>query len=154
MSDPVDLALERDWRAFAAGWDWRADEPRAKAEKRFRALDGEARGRAVAAAPTWAERVKRKLSRRCSAERFLRERLFDNFAGRSTLHSGVATPRVFVRLGTAAFDAWEREHRRTEGTRPLFRHYVESEKATGFYRPSLFPPRTAPAADPSASQEG
>jgi hypothetical protein len=143
------------FEAFWAAYPTRPGDLPAKAERAWAKLSDERRRAALAGAKAYAARRPERPAR---PERWLRDRMWEAAGA-----GAAAAPRVFVRLGTPAAEAWWahwadgqaakgfRRPDRREGFPAYAGITRNAEGADGFFRPTLFPPE-GPASGGAAAQ--
>lgn len=143
-----------DWTAFEAAWIWDSGETRDRAMRAMQRLSAEDRAAAVKWAADHCRAVAAKKTRSVSARKYLSERVFADLARRG----GAGRPaRVFVRIGSPAWEAWEAEWRRGAGrgmpaSARMFslEAVIDGERRRGVWRDTLYPPgHDPPAAGPA-----
>lgn len=137
-----------DWRAFEGAWDWAASENREQARRAMQRLSPDDRRSAVEWAGAQGLAMREARARRVTARVWLRDRGFETMAR----VGGAGRPaRVFVRLGSPAWEAWEALWRKRSNMPATMRMFsvettIGGERLRGAWRDTLFPP--APGTGP------
>ena len=137
--------IEREFSEFRAAYPFDPSMSVAAALEAFADLNVKDRGKAIRCAVKYRETLKaKKRDYARHAVNWLRKREFDGITdmGHDTAaRAGLAKPKVFVRKGTPAWDAWTAHMTKTKGIRwSLSRVSAEHNKAEGWDFESMFPP--------------
>lgn len=143
-----------DANRFEGLWPWTGTEARDRVKRKFRELTPETRADVLHAAEAYLADRRLRNERICSARAFIADGIFKNWtkAGRELAAKGgdrQIGEQVFVHLKSPAGEAWL-AHDRAAGKKSSFSFFSKVHNSNGFYRPTLFPPRSSQAAAPSA----
>lgn len=135
------------WLKLEKLWPWPDTAPREPSRRAFQRLSPAERLLAIEHGPAYVAARRRQGKRVSDPRRYLADKAWEPFAAgpvRST------APRVWVRKGSTAWDAWQAVWRRERGAQPMFASWItlpDNTRSEGCYRPTLFPPRSQPPPD-------
>ena len=138
-SSPMARSWEDDVAEFESLWPFERDEPREPCRRSMRATPPDLRLKIIDAAKRYLADVKARGAKRCSAKRFLRDKVWEGFANGSKPKT--TGDRVFVRFGSDAWNAWAATRAKSW---PVTDYRGQDGRLQrGWWFPTLFPSEAA-----------